>query len=384
MNLPTATTVLAERRQAFAEQQLRVRMAAGPALTPGLTWPAFWDEINAVLRTCGYKRSTRRQYRHVLRALRTYGIDRPMDVTSARVKSYLHAMRPSEVSWSWIAQNIAVIRMVFDRLCGLNVTDGLVTPRRGFHLPEILGENEAQRLVLAGTSIRDQLLLGLLYGCGLTGREASRLRWRDVRDKGARLHVAADTRYMERLLDVPKPLRELLRVGARACGPDDYVFRGRSEGTHLGTRMVEIAVRKAARDAGIERPVCVATLRHSYAVRRLENGVNLRQLQHELGHASIRTTERYERCLAPRLDRHPLSQVRRRMGKNHRHAPPATRHPSREMRRPPLATLQTIDLRKLRLPFDRATGPSAATAFSRFLKDRLFGGFFKRATVRSP
>lgn len=390
MTPPTSTTTLADRRHAFAEQRLRIKLTQGPTLTPDLTWPAFWTEIHTLLRSCGYKRSTRRQYRHVLRALRKYGIRRPADVTPSRVKLYIHALRPTEVSWNWIAQNIAILRTVFDRLCGLNVTDGLVTPKRGFHIPETLGEPEAQRLVLEGTTIRDQLLLGLLYGCGLTGHEVSRLRWGDVLEKGHRLHVAASTRYLERVLDVPKPLRELLRIGAQACEPDDYIFRGRTEGSHLGTRMIQQIVRKAARRAGIQRPVCAMTLRHGYAVRRLENGANLRQLQHELGHASIRTTERYEHCLAPRIDNHPFSEVRRRMDElashntphdtaRHNRLPRAKRSGDR-----PLAALQTIDLRKLCLPFGPDDSTLPALPFMRFLKDRLFGGLFRRTSARSP
>jgi len=318
--------------------------------------------------------------------------DSSKELRKSTIKTYFNDLRPAEVSWSWIAQNIAVLRTVFDRLCGLAVTEGLVTPKRGFRLPEILSENEAERIVQAGANIRDQLLLGLLYGCGLTGHEACRLRWRDVLHNGRELHVAQSTRYMERLLSVPEPLRELLQLGARTCQPDDYIFRGRKEGSHLSHRMVEILVRNASRRAGIERPVCVMTLRHSYAVRRIENGIGLRQLQRELGHASIRTTERYEACLAPQLETHPFSEVRRRMAAELKSAGKELPAPPKHMvggRRtpqtaPPLSNLKTVQLRKLRLPFDRPDGISPAKAFFNLVKSRLINGFCRKSPVRSP
>jgi len=80
-------------------------------------------------------------------------------------------------------------------------------------------------------------------------------------------------------------------IRTETCEPGDYVFRGRSNGAALSVRMVRIILRSACKRAGIERPVCVMSLRHSYAVRRLENGLNLRELQQELGHASVRTTD---------------------------------------------------------------------------------------------
>jgi len=180
MSFLTANTVLSQRHMAYALRRQRLRLAAGPALTPDLTWPAFWDEVFRALRSCGYRRSTCRQYRHVLRAVRGFGIRWPADLTAARARDYITRLATSGTSWSWIGLHIAVLRTVFDRLCGLSVTADMVTPKRGFRLPEILNENEAMSLVQAAETIRDQLLLGLLYGCGLTAGEACALRWRDI------------------------------------------------------------------------------------------------------------------------------------------------------------------------------------------------------------
>ena len=80
--------------------------------------------------------------------------------------------------------------------------------------------------------------------------------------------------------------RELLHTGKQTCEPDAYIFPGRAVGAHLAARTVESIVRRATERAGLLRPISVTTLRHSYLVRRLENGIDLRQLQHELGHAS--------------------------------------------------------------------------------------------------
>lgn len=62
-----------------------------------------------VKRSCGYRHSTLRQYRHVLRALRAYGIRRPAELTPERAHSFVSRIAATGASWSWIGLNIAVL-----------------------------------------------------------------------------------------------------------------------------------------------------------------------------------------------------------------------------------------------------------------------------------
>ena len=63
--------------------------------------------------------------------------------------------------------------------------------------------------------------------------------------------------------------------------------------------MAEYVLRRAAEKAAIEKPICGMTLRHSYAVHRLEDGATLREVQDALGLRNIHGAMVYLRCILP-------------------------------------------------------------------------------------
>jgi integrase/recombinase XerD len=70
-----------------------------------------------------------------------------------------------------------------------------------------------------------------------------------------------------------------------------YIFL--VNGKKMTYRGIQHAIKVSAERAGIDKPVHVHTLRHSFATHLLENGVDIRKIQKLLGHSNLQTTQIY-------------------------------------------------------------------------------------------
>jgi integron integrase len=218
---------------------------------------------------------------------------------------------------------------------GVNVEDLSLTAnaKRGTHLPVVLSVPETVALLSAmrGTPA---LMAALIYGGGLRVSECCELRVKDLDFDQGLVFVRSGKGNKDRSTLLAEAGRDELRTHIRASEtlhradratglagvwlPDAldrkypnagrelgwfWVFPSRTLSTdpragvvrrhHISDSVVQKAVKSAALEAKIHKPVSVHTLRHCFATHLLLNGVDIRQIQEYLGHANVETTMIY-------------------------------------------------------------------------------------------
>ena len=82
------------------------------------------------------------------------------------------------------------------------------------------------RLLMAAISLRDKLLLGLMYATGVRVSEVARLRWRDIDFDRLTVNVWQGKGRVDRQVMLPVSFQPLLKELSRTFEPDDYIFPG--------------------------------------------------------------------------------------------------------------------------------------------------------------
>jgi len=239
----------------------------------------------------------------------------PQDLSTPVCRSYLASLHgrndPITVGRKLSAMKTFFRLLVRRKLLSGSPVAGLRGPKRRPHLPAFLGKDEATRLLdstaddppLATENARDQALLEVLYGAGLRVSEACHLDLDDVvpDGDGARITVRQGKGKKDRIVPLGSkgwdaitaylPLRAVLLAGRAGPVDSEALFLSR-RGRRLGDREARRKLDRRELATSVRR-VSPHALRHSFATHLLGEGADLRSIQELLGHASLRTTQRY-------------------------------------------------------------------------------------------
>ena len=173
----------------------------------------------------------------------------------------------------------------------------IASPRQK-RLPDALSEDQIRRLLSGIRNPVHKACLAVMYACGLRISEATTLEIGFV-DRANRVLRIIGKGDKERLVPLPQPTLDDLGHLWRIHRNRRWLFPNHRGDAPLNSRVLSRTFADAARAAGIPRGVTPHALRHSYATRLIENGVDTRVVQILLGHASIATTAIYTHLTTP-------------------------------------------------------------------------------------
>jgi site-specific recombinase XerD len=265
---------------------------------------AFVARIDRELKIRFYQPKTRKSYGVVIRGFLSWLGAPPTTAVRENVREWLELLVDGGATSSWVSVHLSCLRTVFDKMCGRQITLGLCTPRRSHKLPVVLSVDEVKRLLYAAPSLRDKLLLGLMYATGMRVSEVVRLRFVDFDFDRRAIRVVQGKGRKDRLVMLPQSFAPLLDRLRKLHRPDDWLFPSSEDRhRHCCPRTAQRAMHRAVRLAGIDKPATCHSLRHSFATHLLESGTDIRFIQGLLGHLRLETTTIYTKLALLRGER---------------------------------------------------------------------------------
>jgi len=193
-----------------------------------------------------------------------------------------HAFNVAIKEWEWIKEN-PVSRVSFKELKASTVDRWLTQAEERSLFEAAEGKLYGQ--------LKDIIIIAL--NTGMSQEEILKLEWRNINLFRKTIITTRKKTAKTRTIPINDTVVELLkqRIRVRHINGIEYVFFN-SAGNMIDTGKLKKVFIKTVKDAGIEN-FRFHDLRHTFATRLVQKGVDLYKVSKLLGHTDVSTTQRY-------------------------------------------------------------------------------------------
>jgi integrase/recombinase XerD len=251
-----------------------------------------------------YSESTIKTYTVAFEDFINYYKGRNMDeLSETDIKEYmLYLVEKRRVSSSYQNQAINAIKFYYEKVLGGDRKFYFIDrPFKEKKLPEVLNEEEVQKIMKQVDNLKHKCILLVIYSAGLRISELLNLKIRDIDSQRMLINIREAKGKKDRISLLSGKVLEYLREYIKKYRPRDYLFEG-ADGGQYTARSAQQVFKNACKKAKIIKPVSLHSLRHSFATHLLERGTDLRYIQSLLGHSSSKTTEIYTHITRKGMD----------------------------------------------------------------------------------
>jgi len=243
-----------------------------------------------------YSNRTRDSYLYAVEQLAKYYHQSPETINDEQLEQYFR--------WLCLERNLAAatirlqlngIQFFYKCVLKRTFTIDIAWPRRPGRIPVLLSKAEVRQIVMHCWNDRYRTMFQIYYGCGLRLNELIHVKVGDIDGARKTMRIHQGKGKKDRDVVLADSVLRLLRVYWQRYHPGGWLFYSGDIARHTPVHetTVQKAFREAVKKAGVKKKCSVHSLRHAYATHQLESGMPLNQLQQQLGHADIRTTQHY-------------------------------------------------------------------------------------------
>ncbi len=301
------------------------------------------DQVRDQIRVRHYSIKTEKSYvGWIKRYIYYHKLRHPAEMGKKEIEQFLtHLAVERHVSPTTQNQAFNALLFLYEHVLGISMKDQNIQALRATQkkrVPTVLTRDETQSVITHLTGVY-QLIVSLMYGCGLRMNEALRLRVKDIDFGYDRVYLYDTKSQKDRLLPLPQRLKEQLKMQiayVKELHENDvkegfgtvemphalaskypnanrelrwqYLFpmkknsidprSGIRRRHHVLEMTLSRNIKQAVGRAGIQKRVSSHVFRHSYATHLLQAGIDIRSIQELLGHKSVETTMIYTHIVA--------------------------------------------------------------------------------------
>jgi site-specific recombinase XerD len=234
-----------------------------------------------------------------------------INLISTRIlREYIYRSKESRnLASSSTSKLIAIIKSFFnyleeDEVIAKNPTRKIKVPPKINKIPTVMSKHEVDNIIRSvdytplryrKNTVRDRLILTLLYYTGIRRSELLKLNWDDLNLSKSTLVIRSGKGNKDRLIPIHPTLSDLLDKYLEERLPliDNALIIGEKGRRMCKCCFVDILNRYLEISGLKKKGYSAHSFRHSFASHLIESGVDLFKVQSLLGHASLETTKVY-------------------------------------------------------------------------------------------
>lgn len=256
---------------------------------------AFCSFIQRKIREKGLSSDTEDNYIQALRSVQKVLLDMPIEsLRYEDVLKWSNWMTAKGFTKGTIRGYKSKLKNVLKLTNKDKVTDfdldAIELPKLGKPLPRYITATEAKRLLEAAENVRDVAILSLLWYTGIRVGELVGMNRRDIRENILSVEGKGSK---EREIPINQIALDRLNTYLATRSDDLKPMFVTAKNCRIDKRTVQNMVKKTKERAKIDRVVSCRVLRHSFATDIHSNGMDIRVVQHFMGHSDISTTQIY-------------------------------------------------------------------------------------------
>jgi len=263
-------------------------------------YQSLYQQHVSALQRQGKATSTIDVYSRAVRRITEYFDQCPDRLTIDQLKDYFTALVKSH-SWSTVKVDRNGLQFFYKYVLNREwAWVDIVKPPTKKVLPDILTLKEVERLINGTRELRYQTFILTAYSTGLRLGETLNLHAGDIDQERMKVHVRQGKGRKDRFVTLPMVTLLALRAYWVTHRNPSLLFPGgktpqdrHSTKAPMDRGGLQKSIRAIVRDCGIHKAITIHSLRHSYGAHLVEAGVNLRAIQHEMGHECPKTTAIY-------------------------------------------------------------------------------------------